>query len=1224
MLSAQNSNSCFTKDTTSLNLRSYSFCNNDDYLSNYRLDKTGSSIYDQTGIYTIKLKVHVMQYSLTEPRNYTTSDIPHILSTINEVNSIYTNIQPPTIPVISPSLEESDSRIRFSLDPNDIEFVIDSVNYIGLKDSVYAINSSILEIIDSKTIIISGSHMANLMSGAESTQHIIISGSQNNDGWYRFDSAIYVVENNQIVPKTLVKLHDELQDITDLTGSVNYTKFKKTFSDYHYSHHINDNSTIHIYFQKLGTKFYNIGFGAAKELNSNMLSMVSPQGENIGIDAKLLAHELGHCLGLDHTWNYPISTEFITDIALPDDEVGVCNNTSISNNILGYNTCRNYLSPLQIAYIRKQLNSSPIIMQKVLENQESTDNDVIITGSNVTWEKHEIIGSDLIIEPNAKLTIKCRVHFSPDAKIIIKPGGKLILDGGVLTNIYGNLWRGIEVWGTSTQHQYPESNPTYQGKLEIINGGTIEYADLAVQNWKPNDYNKLGGVIVANDAVFRNNKCAVSMMIYENFSPSNSAIKHNNLSRFTNTTFTIDDDFPLDQIAFQEHVKMWAVYGVYFNNCHFSNNITSKSYYASRNRAIYTIDAGYFVGAACSTSPPIGQPCPPANLLKSSFTGFNKAIQASGAGTTKTINISQTIFDTNITGVEVSELDNFVINRSTFELGNPYPSSMSASGIVSENSSGFAIEENQFSYGSGFPYTTMGIHIENSGTQNNRTYKNQFTGLTTGQFLYGVNRHPSNALQGFQFICNKFDANTLAAVSIFTTLSNNGIRAYQGEYSPVKSAGNTFVNTPSGAFTISNSTTWPITYYHNGGTTLPTYNTANVALNYTSSTNSCPSSFGPIKGIIYLKTQMDSLTNIQNDLLYNYYSLIDGGNTSNFIQTINTEWSEDVWNLRNKLMEKTPYVSQEALLTAFEKQILPNAMVLELCIANPDATKGERFIEKLSTVSPLPEYMLNYIRQNWDAKTIRTTLESEIANLATDISVLEYDYVHQQVTASEKSDSTVLDVFESSKESIQKAIDLIDFSIEQGNWNNAQSILNDALTNTNFNEEWHLLDHYSAYINFRKNLNNRQLNQLDSTEIVYLENLAVSDNKRVAGYCKNILCFFYDICYEWSENNMMKKSTTNETLPDKTLNELFYNITIYPNPSTTYTSIQWEIYDNLIDAHYRVVDLNGREHLNGVLSSNKGEQVLDTRKLGQGVYIIGIYNNNQLKISRKLIVEESK
>ena len=85
-----------------------------------------------------------------------------------------------------------------------------------------------------------------------------------------------------------------------------------------------------------------------------------------------------------------------------------------------------------------------------------------------------------------------------------------------------------------------------------------------------------------------------------------------------------------------------------------------------------------------------------------------------------------------------------------------------------------------------------------------------------------------------------------------------------------------------------------------------------------------------------------------------------------------------------------------------------------------------------------------------------------------------------------------------------------------------------------------------------------------------------------------------------------------------------YNIKLYPNPANDYASIQWEIYDELKDANYRVVDLNGREQLSGVLGDNRGEQVLDTRKLKNGVYIIGIYNNNQLKVSKKLVIENQK
>ena len=88
---AQNPFECMTisNDTTLFELKSHSFCSDNDYLANYNLDKSGATIYDQTGIYTIRLKVHVMQYSSTDPRNYTVNDIPQILNAINGVNSIY-------------------------------------------------------------------------------------------------------------------------------------------------------------------------------------------------------------------------------------------------------------------------------------------------------------------------------------------------------------------------------------------------------------------------------------------------------------------------------------------------------------------------------------------------------------------------------------------------------------------------------------------------------------------------------------------------------------------------------------------------------------------------------------------------------------------------------------------------------------------------------------------------------------------------------------------------------------------------------------------------------------------------------------------------------------------------------------------------------------------------------------------------------------------------------
>lgn len=208
---------------------------------------------------------------------------------------------------------------------------------------------------------------------------------------------------------------------------------------------------------------------------------------------------------------------------------------------------------------------------------------------------------------------------------------------------------------------------------------------------------------------------------------------------------------------------------------------------------------------------------------------------------------------------------------------------------------------------------------------------------------------------------------------------------------------------------------------------------------------------------------------------------------------------------------------------------------------------------------------------------------------------------------------------------IYNKIGVIDFFIENNEFNKADSVLNAIENDKKYINDFSLIENFGEYINFRSSLDNRNLAQLDSTEIAYLQDLA-EYNGRVAGYAQNILCFFYDICFEKELVFEEPKIKSNMVLNSKSeeLNNILYNVNIYPNPAADYTSIQWEIFDELRDAHYRVLDLNGRELLAGALSSNKGEEIIDTRKLGQGVYIIGIYNNQQLMVNKKLVVEGRK
>src|SRR5690554_2010688 len=891
-------------------------------------------------------------------------------------------------------------------------------------------------------------------------------------------------------------------------------------------------------------------------------------GGSYWANMQLLAHELGHTIGLPHTFpgNAGCGDDMFDDTYFPDEnrdwkDCGI-NETyaqcgggvGISNNIMGYNKCRSYLSPKQIAYARYSLLRNGRNYLKTNYDYSKT----IIINNNEIWNESKLINGDLIVKTGNALTIKC--------KVIIEPGAKLIIDEGLLTSSSTSscseeeyYWQNIQVYGTSNKNQFPEHNPTHQGLLVMKNGGIIENAHKAVTNWHQDKWNEIGGVIQVTDGVFRNNRRDVEFMSYQNYTP-NYSNKYRNLSYFRNTEFTSNDDFIEKGLPIQTHVTLWEVDGIKFTNCHFSNEVTSdKDNSSAPQRGIYSVNAGYKVGAGCNAPfLPIGQPCPTANLLKSSFKGFNTAIEATGAGTSETVTVQQTDFDDNIWGIVIDEFDNVSVNRNTIEVGEAGYNLFwhIGAGVMIDNSTGYNIEENVVTTNlpSGL---RVGININNSGTDDNKMYKNELMDLTIGVSGNGKN-HNSNYQKGLQFLCNEFNDNE-NAISIYSSPNSDGIRFYQGDFSPAKSAGNTFSGNTIDIDNNANS----IVYMHNGGNTEPISNQGMITLQSTSNANSCPTSFGG--GIIFgpillaldsLNTQFNNLTTSYNDLNFTYISLIDDGNTEDFKDNIEINWSNDAWLLRGKLLESSPYLSSEVLLEAAKQNVLPNGMLLEILLANPDATRGERFIEALKEVTQntFPEYMLDYLRGNYDSKTLRTDMEGQLSSIHSELSSTRNWIKHLTKSKEEYNDSDKFDVVKIGNE-IYNKVGLMDYYIEQGNFSQADSVLNVIENDKKYKEDLGLINNFGDYIAFRSSLGNRNLAQLDSTEIIYLQTLA--ENKgRVAGYARNILCFFYDRCYkkdlEYGEpqaKSMMIPSQNNK----KELNNVLYNVKIYPNPAKDYT-----------------------------------------------------------------------
>jgi hypothetical protein len=677
---------------------------------------------------------------------------------------------------------------------------------------------------------------------------------------------------------------------------------------------------------------------------------------------------------------------------------------------------------------------------------------------------------------------------------------------------------------------------------------------------------------------------------------------------------------------------MWQVSGINFTNCRFANNITNKLNSTAPNTAISSIDAGYKIDAACSSTPPLGQPCPSGNLLKSSFTGFNTAIDANGLGTTETVTIQQSNFTNNVNGIRIDDFDNVSINRNSINIGSAgYPFFLQGTGISMTNSTGYIVEENTISKTAVTP--TYGIIVDNSGTANNRLYKNTLNGLTYGNYFSKVNKNlvlMGGTNTGLQFLCNSFSNNSNAAYITTSTDWTYGIKLYQGE--ATKSAGNVFSgNTNS----ISNSSIWTVNYYHHGGTSIPTSNVGSVTL-YTATANTCPSSFGG--GLILMKGQsngyLDSLENqsqnlktTYNELYYTYLSQLDGGNTEELKSKIENNWSEDAWILRANLLEKSPYLSAEILLETAKLGTLPNAMLLEICMANPDATKSAYFTEKLNeaTNEKFPEYMQEYIRTN-NQKTARTQLESQMASVYSELSTTKNFIKNSTATKDEYTTADRYSLSANGKELSDK-IAQMDFCIENSQWAKADSVLQIIQNDKTYQDNLSLLEDFDKYIAFRAGLGERTLAELKEYEISFLQELAVKE-QRISGYARNILCYFYQLCYdkEYTDDNTTKKMTLQKEQSNylEPIETTLYSVAIYPNPAKEFVNLSWEILDELKECHYQIVNLNGQLVEKGIISQNKGELTLDTRNYRNGIYVISVFNGNELKATKKLVVEKGK
>ncbi len=869
---------------------------------------------------------------------------------------------------------------------------------------------------------------------------------------------------------------------------------------------------------------------------------------------------------------------------------------------------------------------------------EKNNNPIEITSNNKIWNDIKNISSDIFIKPGAKLTILGEINMSGSTTIIIEnsndpeiPSAELIIDGGIITCNCGSLWKGIEVWGDIQLSQLPQSN---QGMVTIKNNAKIMNAEVGIYTGKRDDVNifvdgSSGGIIYAKESSFINNKIAVKIYPYQNFNSSGYEIP--NLSYFENCNF-----FTNNKIS-NNNTPMYFVYlddilGIKFTGCNFENN-TPESVYSGVDRGlgIISIASQYYVNGYCIT-----QTTPCSEYKRSKFKNLFNGIRVLGESSAKTVSIERADFINNARGLYMGAVSDAKINFNTFEVPatdviNPY-----TYGLYLDVCSGYQVEENQF-YGYDGQQGLLGIHILNSGPYANEIYNNDFENLLVGIIAAGENRNGTE--EGLCLKCNDFaDCETDIYVTPEGGVTTDflGIALQQGiaNHQSDGPAGNTFTYDyyPGLIYNYNNKTVPTILYIHHLDNNplvniqpdeIDNVNPEEDFLAYYIKEISCPSNLG---GGIDIPAEMNTLTTeiIQITAYEDTLSQVtDGGDTDGLNFEVQTSFPNEAMQVRQELLDESPYLSDTVMKSAiYQENVLPNAMVRDVLVANPQSAKSEDVLGALDDrFNPMPDYMMAEIMQGQNTLGAKELLEQELAHHVTNRTRSFNKLIrhYKQDTINNWAQDSLLALLNTEPypgPRYQAAF----IYLENGDSVTVQNILNNIPTELVLTtRETFVHNLYSDLFNILIELQSDSVAAIDSIQEAALLNIEQYNHLLTGVYARNILLNHGLISYVeqvYLPDNLKSTPMWQNDKPDKKTNQKL--LKVFPNPAGHYFIVEYDLRETEGRAVILLSDLNGRLVGSFIPNDKQNQQVISTDPYSPGIYILQLFIDNELVETHKI------
>jgi hypothetical protein len=880
----------------------------------------------------------------------------------------------------------------------------------------------------------------------------------------------------------------------------------------------------------------------------------------------------------------------------------------------------------------------------------------ISNGQNLTWNSNKYVANEIIIATGATLTISSTVLFNPNARITIQRGGKLIVDGGKLTsNCSCGMWSGIDVWGNRSLSQFYQTN---QGVAIFQNGAIVENAVTAVRTLRPTpmedgewsyEYDYTGGIIIGNNAIFRNNQRAVWFLPFENRHPATNAIT-DNYSHFTNCTFETTDDYIDSTKIVSCFTDLSGVRGLKFNGCKFRNTQTGGVGREFLGNGINSLSSSFYVRESCLDT---YVPC--MHVQPTSFVNLNYGIKALGTDPAKTVLVDKSLFSNNYTGIYLGSIQQATITRDTFYVKSAVTSTNNiGGGLYLDECHNYTVTENYFfsSYSTSIQTQakSVGVAINNSNLGNylnvyNVIYNNRFEKLNYGILPMNKNRN-TNGSFGLELKCNDFiyPNEFDIAVTKETGTSLMGIRYNQGTNALTNGspAGNTFsytwVSTGAPYSDYYNQGENLNYWYHqnNGGANVIPLHHSPTPIVYPQSVSStynklasCPSILstgggGALEDLLTEKNESQDKADSVASLLA---LLVDGGDTPGTDSYIQTSTNFQTLEVRDDLLSKTPYLSDSVMVSAASKEdVLPPAVITEILTANPQAGKSDTIMQILENRTvPLTEDQLADIQDGLFIVGAKESLETKLAGYKSDYNAaLRMILIHYKNDSLNPLANDSVIWYLNAENQLWAKYTLAFEYLGKGDIVNGESILNNIPNLYSLNTA-ELIEHqqYLSFFNLVTQLlqQGKSISEVDSAQTQTLTGLLNNSNGLIAGYARNILAAKGLVVYQ--EPYILPEGEVKSSKIRHKSNNVKFDMTklkIYPNPARDYIIIEYTLNTETDNGVIRIYDVNGKALQQIPLENTNDYLVVPVTNLPAGGYLCSIIQNDKPIQSARFIV----